>query len=484
MKGGTMEEDISLVKSDGMKLHDIPDENKTPELIHFAINKNGMALQFVPSAMKSRGMVYEAIRKNGMSLQFAGEFLHDNNMVKLALNINGLALQFADDFKSDIEVVYVAIIQNGMALQFADQSLRGESDASVNVIQLCITAVKQNGMALQFVLGELKNNKDIVFTALLNNKHALQFVSKVLQKHPDIQSLFNKGSPPNFIRGHSVVFTDQTDQATCGRHVFSKVILKNIFEVLYPLPMTKEDNHSYNQVECNNYLITGTKINDISKLLPESCSVNGYIKILLFLHLYHLYQQHVLTPQGKPEGYLQCVQASEIYEHMYEPYPIPTSTLNQQANLDFILKDIKHKVSHYKIFFATFHLHIVDVKRMFDIIQTVTDEHLYVMLALDNTTSKDVSHFVLATSTNGTNVEVKNSWGAEKIYEFSIDKPMGIGPYIWNEYTYCSFVIPIIGDEDITLKDDTRLGEMIGRFNELQAILAAETEPVTLPFSE
>lgn len=76
-----------------------------------------------------------------------------------------------------------------------------------------------------------------------------------------------------------------------------------MFGLLHPLRETSV----YVEQQCNRYLNT-TRF-DLSELTPEKCSPDGYLKILLFLHLFYLY--------NRSDGML-CGSESSIFPSLFE----------------------------------------------------------------------------------------------------------------------------------------------------------------------
>ena len=88
-------------------------------------------------------------------------------MVKAAVTQKGFALSYASEkLKEDKEVVKAAVMQNGMALQRFGQSEGGSGGVS--------GGRDANGEALYFASGELRENPKVVKAAVMQNGMALQ----------------------------------------------------------------------------------------------------------------------------------------------------------------------------------------------------------------------------------------------------------------------------------------------------------------------
>ena len=70
---------------------------------------------------------------------------------------------------------------DGYALQFVSNELKYASDELRNDRDVVLTAVKQDGWALGWASLELRNNKEVVLTAVRQDSRALEWVSKELQ---------------------------------------------------------------------------------------------------------------------------------------------------------------------------------------------------------------------------------------------------------------------------------------------------------------
>ena len=78
--------------------------------------------------------------------------------------------------KNNYEIVFAAVSNYGHALQYASKELRNNYD-------IVFAAVSNNGNALQYTPEELKNDFDIVFAAVNNNGSALDFAPEELKNN-------------------------------------------------------------------------------------------------------------------------------------------------------------------------------------------------------------------------------------------------------------------------------------------------------------
>lgn len=85
------------------------------------------------------------------------------------------------------------------------------------------------------------------------------------------------------LKSISITKSDQGEEGTCLAHACAHLIVKNVFDPLYPLKLTKKEEDIYKEHSCNDYLKTHNLI-DIAMI--HDCSIHGYDKILLFLYVY------------------------------------------------------------------------------------------------------------------------------------------------------------------------------------------------------
>ena len=454
----TKEIALIAIKNGGYLAYVLPPELIDEEMALIAIKKDGSNLSSIPPGVITKEMALIAIKKEE-PLSSVPERLIDAEMALIAIKNEEPLSSVPVELRSNETIVYEAILNNPFDLKFASPELRDDK-------RIVRSAVSTDGMSLQFASNELKANKEIVMEAVSQNPMALQFASESLKLDTDIIDMYPIRTPARNIRGQSETSTNQTNESTCGRHAFSKVIIKNIFEVFYPL--TIDDRYSANA--CNKYLTTGKITTPINKLTEDECSHDGYIKILLILHLIYVFISNVPTLHGKPKGYLYCEQVTDIYPHLYAPPIIPNITDPQRGHLTEALTSIQEKSTARDIHFITFHFKDID---LLPILRLITPEGLYAMISVEDTTGRKEhsGHYLLVTGLNGNKVLIKNSWNIDDIYEIALDKPILIERYIWNKINSCTFVIPVMGGEDVTSSDPSLLQETLVRFRELKASL-------------
>ena len=199
----------------------------------------------------------------------------------------------------------------------------------------------------------------------------------------------------------SITKSDQGDEGTCMAHTCAHLVVKNVFEPLYSLKMTKKDQRLYEEHSCNQYLITH-QLMDIA-LMPE-CSLHGYYKILLFLYVYFtVYDNFILKDKKK---YLSPMVAF-VLQLEYIP-----KIFDQSFHLPVLLqllKTMKQQMTKMNVKYDT-----VEITSYFDetIIRKILDGGFYVAMNLTNGTP--IGHVSIIVGHTPNQFIVKNSW-KEKI---------------------------------------------------------------------
>eukprot|EP00928_Gymnodinium_smaydae_P096262 TRINITY_DN8461_c0_g2_i1.p1 TRINITY_DN8461_c0_g2~~TRINITY_DN8461_c0_g2_i1.p1 ORF type:complete len:328 (-),score=54.04 TRINITY_DN8461_c0_g2_i1:339-1322(-) len=169
------------------------------DVVELAVSEAGMALQFAsPSLKEDRDLVLRAVATNVHALQFAGpalradvdfalqviehnvqslsylpEFfasLSDRAMAEAAMRRNTKCFEMLPEkWRDDDRFAEQAIMEDGLALQQASQRLRSTK-------AFVLLSLARNGEALQYVLGDCRNDTDVVACAVLQTCYALKHV--------------------------------------------------------------------------------------------------------------------------------------------------------------------------------------------------------------------------------------------------------------------------------------------------------------------
>ena len=368
-----------------------------------AVQKDGMALAHVH---KTYEVVLAAVKQNGLALQFAGDF-QDEWIVRHAIHQNVAAFEYASRFKDDKEFVLEVLTRDPALLEFVSDRLKDDKE-------VVMEAVSTLGNALYFASERLQSDPDVTDAAIAQDPTSIHFVRPLPHKP--------------LTRRFSASYSDQKGQPVCGYHAFSKVILKNVFELLHPL----HETGVYVEEQCNRYL--NTSKHDLSELTPEKCSPDGYLKILLFLHLFYLYNR---------KTYMVCGTESSILTHLFEPR-IKLSyrhLLSLKETLDYM----QLKKDALQITFQYFHF-----EPNLKAIQLLTDAGLYIMLYAYYSPDK-IGHALLIVGTDGNEILYKDSNGVEQVHRFVFGRRFRLRSHYFYA-TSCSLVIPVQGKHD-TLKE-------------------------------
>ena len=223
-------------------------------------------------------------------------------------------------------------------------------------------------------------------------------------------------------RENSALYSNQRDELTCAYHVFSKLLLKNVVELFYPLPI---DLGVYNTNKCNRYL--DTQDIHLETLTPEECTPNGYLKIILFHYFYALYDIH-LNRKGHPKEAFSLVDIDVANSYINSVF-IPEHIVHKKEITD-TLRIVNHikselRINYYKI--------IVYTKvGILDIIRKILSLGFYIGLALFDKHSHEehARHAVHIVAIDEDEIIFKNSWGDERVYNMKIDDvKFKLGPY-------------------------------------------------------
>ena len=375
-----------------------------------AVQKDGMALKTVEH--KDQHVVMEAVKQNGFALQFAGEYQDNEWIVRHAIHENVDAFEYASSRLKDDKDFVMDVLSRGASLEFVSDRLKDDKEVVMEAVSLV-------GNALYFASERLKSDPDVTDTAIAQDSTSIYFVKPLPPKH-------------QLTRRFSASYSDQKGQHVCGYHAFSKVILKNVFELLHPL----RETDVYVEQQCNRYLNTSKY--DLSDLTTKKCSPDGYLKILLFLHLYSLYiSKH-------RNDIMECGTESSIFPHLFE-ISIPKLSYQHRLALKETLDYMHLKKKALNLTFTYFRF-----EPSLEAIKRLTDAGLYVMLYAYYSPDK-IGHALVVVGTDGNELLYKDSYGVEEVNRIIFGRRFRLR----NHYYYakrCSIVIPVQGTHD-TLKE-------------------------------
>jgi len=327
--------------------------------------------------------------------------------------------------------------------------------------------VKNNPSYITEIPFELVTD-ELIRIAFTKNPNILQWdeISPALKTRmkAQIQDYEDAPIPRSLERQISATHSNQGNQGVCGRHAFSRVIVKNFFELILPLQADRS-----REKDCSEFLLTTSPEehpDSLRKLTPQKCSFSGYIKILLFLHCFFLFQKHISTVEGRPTGWLQCVQVSDLYKHLYTSIEIPSITHDQLYDLQDALYTLQTVQKKYNISLVTFHFKDITLKN----IKKITEHGLYIMLRIEDSKSEELhsAHFVIIVGAFDEYMLVKNSWDKDTIYKIKFGYPFYLAWRIYDVLTDCSFVIPVQQPHNEEFDDLTHVDLYLQRYAELK----------------
>lgn len=407
----------ALVRKYPRSLKIIDDRNGlTYELLHELMEENGTWLEYVHNEYKTRDICLAAIRQTFKAFKFIPQKIKDDNPI-----FYEIAIEHNPRFIDDVPVQVVT-----------EEMIRTALTKNPNVSDL---------PSMKLHLSKLPDYKDVTI-------------------------------PPSLKRQLSATQTNQGNQGVCGRHAFSRVIVKNLFELILPLEADREQEY-----DCNRFLATAAlvptaqnfKVINLSELNPKDCSFSGYIKILLFLHCFFLFQQHISTVEGRSKGWLECIQVSSLYEHLYTSIEIPNITHTQYHDLNDTLHTLERVQQKYGISLVTFHFKDVTLEN----IKKITDRGLYLMLRIEDSSNPEdthAAHFVIIVGAFDEYMLVKNSWGDDRIYTIKFGYPFFLKFKTYDVLTDCSFVIPVQQPDNEDFEDLTHVDFYLQKYDELKTL--------------
>lgn len=161
-----------------------------------AFELDGLLLEYAGEKVKNnRTLTSLAVKNNGLALEFADpKFQDDNDIVAIAMHQNLYAKNFVGSkmklkfYTEKKKQILLAVETDGTLLRFADSELRNDFD-------VVWSAVHQNGLALEFASLKLKSDKFIVSEAVKQYSEAIIFAGPYLKNDLDIIELAQNNDP-------------------------------------------------------------------------------------------------------------------------------------------------------------------------------------------------------------------------------------------------------------------------------------------------
>ena len=229
--------------------------------------------------------------------------------------------------------------------------------------------------------------------------------------------------------------TEQGNSLTCSLHVCSKLMLK-IVEYFHPLPL----DETY---DCNRFL--DTTFIRFDRLTPERCTLNGYLKILLFYYFYYLYEDSAILLDYDPRypklsledvlTILPEVKISKMSDRIFLSQP-------QMHDTERMIQEFNEHMKGYTLEYTTVH----NIPGLLPILEKVIRKGFYVgaVLVDRETISRHSRHAVHIVDVTGHKVDIKDSLITKK-YSMNVDESIHFEEN-GHTYTYeietCLFLLP------------------------------------------
>lgn len=182
---------IAAIKRKGVhSLKIISDRLKDDkEIAIAAINHQPDCYQYISTRLQyDKDIILLALRDEALIKYIPLEYRDNKKIMLEFFNIKHLNpqniqnLQYVSKrLKNDTELVISALKTDGLNLQYAGEKLKNNRD-------IAILSIKNNG-SLKFLNAQLRNDKEIVLSALKNDGSQLQFVSDILKNDKEIVSI-------------------------------------------------------------------------------------------------------------------------------------------------------------------------------------------------------------------------------------------------------------------------------------------------------
>jgi len=237
------------------------------------------------------------------------------------------------------------------------------------------------------------------------------------------------------------MYTNQRDEDSCSHHATAKVILQNVWQYFMPV---KIDRAKFIQNNCTRFVDFDIYDTSMEELTEAECGSGGYEKIIQFLYVYYLIEEHVTrgkSSDARVAGRILPIIFSKRIPRKFDNtkhFPYLHGLLNKlnTAYTDSKLEYVEifiYRIPHGKIKETVpNHQAITDrVKKMhkllFDIIKILVEKGLYIYAVLeqDDPPPNEPRHAVHIINVIGDEVVLKNSWGDNRVYQMKTDG------YVW-----------------------------------------------------
>lgn len=165
-------------------------------IVHAAVKQNGLAIKFTNDKLQNdKKIALDAIKENGLAYSYVHKDIEEDKDLFMETLIQGLiSFDLAPKkLKNDVEILYVALRVNCLKEKgvFQDRSseqteeLRKELEGKINKERVFIEALSEGLISLSEIPKDLKNDFEIMLTAVKNDGLQLEFIDyKLLKQNP------------------------------------------------------------------------------------------------------------------------------------------------------------------------------------------------------------------------------------------------------------------------------------------------------------
>lgn len=228
------------------------------------------------------------------------------------------------------------------------------------------------------------------------------------------------------------MYTNQRNENSCAYHASAKVLLQNVWQYLVPV---RVDRAKFVENNCTRFVDFDVYDANMEGLTEEECGSGGYDKILQFLYLYYLIEDHVSRSSAAHRTVgvevLPLIFAQQIPQKFRRSTHLP-HLADHLPRLVAMLRQLgaAYEASHLKF------EHLDLPCDAFDVIKLVLGKGLYLYASL---AADQARHGVHIVNVIGGEIVFKNSWGDNRLYQMN---PRG---HVWlNQRPYKLAALSVI----------------------------------------
>ena len=244
----------------------------------------------------------------------------------------------------------------------------------------------------------------------------------------------------------------QRDRGDCLLHVLPKLIIKNVFEKVLDLKLTKEDDKKYDT--CMPLTIPARQ----RGFVLDKCSKKGYVKIMLFYYLFSLIEISNFRKINQALSLVSVMPEDVAYA------PGPRRNTYREVNIldERLFRAVKEEFLAKSSHLEWKHLHVTMDMDDFESIKTnflepILRLNLYIELGLqEETEDKPGLHIVLITGFDKENIHIKNTWSYPVLLKVPWGETIMLDDgKVW-KITDLHTILPMLKGRDIESEYDNR----------------------------